>query len=78
MSKRLHYTLREVLAAVFVDEHSDCNLDVVDSLSNSSRQVCKTGWQDSVEMTDSFQTLFAAQNSVVTPQIFLSSSFIDS
>ena len=74
MSKRLCYTFREVLAEVFVD----CDLDVADSLSDSSRQVCKTGWQDSVEMTDSFQTLFAAQNTVVTPQIFLSSSFIDS
>ena len=70
-------TSSKVLAEIFVED-SDFDLDVADSLSDSSRQVCKTGWQDSVEMTDSFQTLFAAQNTVVTPQIFLSSSFIDS
>ena len=42
----------------------------------SSEQVCKTGWQDNVEITDSFQALFNAENTVlVKPQIFLSSSF---
>ena len=63
---------------MFLDENCDFHEDAADFSSNSSEQVCGTGWQDRVEMTDSFQTLFAAQNSVVTPQIFLSSSFIDS
>ena len=55
MSKRWCYTLREVLAEVFVDEGSDFDPDVADSLSISREQVCTTGRLDSVEM--SFQTL---------------------
>ena len=51
MSKRRRYTLREVLAEVFVDENSDFDPDVAASLSYSSEQVCKTGRQNSVEIT---------------------------
>ena len=75
MSKRQCYTLREVLAEVFVDEDNDFDPDIADSLSYSSKQVCKTSQQDNVEMRNIFQTLFDAENTVVTPQIFLSSSF---
>ena len=53
MSKYRHYTLREVLAEVFVDEDNDFNPNAGDSLSNSREQVRKTGLQDSFEMTDS-------------------------
>ena len=75
MSKHQCYTLREVSAEVFVDEDNDFDLDIADSLSYSSEQVCKTGQQDNVEMRDIFQTLFDAENIVVTPHKFLSSSF---
>ena len=73
MSKHQSYTLREVSAEVFVDKDSDFDPDVADSLSNSREQVSKTSQQDSVEMT--VFRLFSAKNTVVTPQIFLSSSF---
>ena len=33
-SKCKHYTLREVSAQVFIDEHSDFDLDISDSLPN--------------------------------------------
>ena len=46
MNKAWHYTLREVLADVFVDKDSDFDLDVTDSLFNkllhSSKHVCET------------------------------------
>ena len=42
---------------MFLDENCDFHEDAADFSSNSSEQVCGTGWQDSVEMTDSFQTL---------------------
>ena len=58
MSKRQCYTLREILAEVFVDEDSDFDLDVADSLSYSSEQVCEASRQDSMDITDSFHTLF--------------------
>ena len=70
MSKCQCYTLREILAEVFVNEDNDFDPNL-----HSSEQVCETGQQDSVEMRDIFQTLFDAENTVVTPQIFLSSSF---
>ena len=54
MSKHRCYTLREVLAEVFVDEKSDFDPDIADSLSYSSEQVCETGQQDSLEITESF------------------------
>ena len=73
MSKRWNYTLREVSAEVFVDKDSDFDPDVADSLPNSREQVCKTNQQDNVEMT--VFRVFSAENTVVTPQIFLSSSF---
>ena len=59
---------------MFVDEDSDFDLDVADSLSNSSEQVCKTGRQDSVEM----RQFSDSENTVVTPKIFISSSFMES
>ena len=67
------------LAEVFVDKDSDSDVDVADSLSNLSEQVCRTGRQDTVEMTDNsdFQILFDAENTAVIPEIFLSSSFND-
>ena len=55
MSERRCYTLRKVLAEVFVDEESDFDSVVAVPLSNSREQVCKTGQQDRMEM--SFQTL---------------------
>ena len=58
MSKRRRYTLREVLAEVFVDENSDFDPDVAASLSYSSEQVCEASRQDSMDITDSFHTLF--------------------
>ena len=54
---------------MFADENSDFDLDIVDSLSYSSKQLCKTGQQDSLEINDSFQTLFEAEDTVVIPQI---------
>lgn len=51
ISKCPRYTLREGLAEMFLDENN------ADSSSNSSEQVCGTGQQDSMEITDSFQTL---------------------
>ena len=36
---------------VFLDENSDFDPDVADSLSYTCEQVSKTGWQDSVEIT---------------------------
>ena len=45
-------------------------------LPYSCEHMCETGWQDSVEITH-FQTLFNAENTVVTSQIFLSSSVIN-
>ena len=51
MNKHQRYTHSEVLAQVFVDENNDFDTDVADSLSYSSEQVCKTGRQDSVEIT---------------------------
>jgi len=59
----------EVSAEAFIDENSDSDPDVSDSLSYSSKQICKTNQQDSAEMTvfrqcrnDSFQTPFDAEN----------------
>ena len=66
------YTLREVLARAFVDKDSDFDYDFAVSLGNSRKQVCETGWQDSVNM--SLQTLFDAENTVATPQLFLCST----
>ena len=57
------------LADVFADKNSDFDLDIVDSLSYSNEQLCKTGWQDSLEIKYSFQTLSEAKDTVVTPQI---------
>ena len=51
MSKHWCYTLRKVLAEVFVDEESDLDPGVAVSLSNLGGQVCKTRQEDSVEMT---------------------------
>ena len=53
-----------------VDEDRDSDPDVADSWSNLSEQVY--GWQDGVETT--VFTLFDAEKTVVTPQVFLSSS----
>ena len=56
-----------VLHKVYFDEYS--NFDP-----------CKTSWQDSVKIADSFHTHFDAFttfDTVVTPQMFLSSSFND-
>ena len=36
---------------MFLDENSDFDPDVADSLSYTCEQVSKTGWQDSVEIT---------------------------
>ena len=38
------------------------DLDIVDSLSNSSEQASETGQQDNVKIADSFQTHFDASN----------------
>lgn len=54
---------------MFADKNSDFDLDIVDSLSYSNEQLCKTGWQDSLETKDSFLTPFEAKDTVVTPQI---------
>ena len=43
---------------MFVDKDSDFDPDVADCLSNSTKQVCKTNQQDSVQMTDSFHSLW--------------------
>ena len=43
-----------VLAELFVDDNSNLDLDVADSLSYSNEQVCETGWHCSVEMTETF------------------------
>ena len=51
MSKHWCYTLRKVLAEVFVDEESDLDPGVAVSFSNLGGQVCKTRQEDSVEMT---------------------------
>ena len=51
MSERQCYTLKEVLAEVFLDDNSDFDLDVADSLSYKSEQVCEPGQQDSVKIT---------------------------
>ena len=69
MSKRRRYTLMEVLEDVFVDENSDSDPDVADSLSYSSQQVRETGRQDSLEIPDSSQTPFGAEDTIVTPPI---------
>ena len=51
-------------------QNSDFDPAVADSLSSySSKQVCKTSLQDSLQITDSFQTLFDAEDIVVTLQI---------
>ena len=59
---------------MFVDKNSDFDLDVADPLLffklYSTKHVCKTSWQDSVEI-NSFQTLFKAENMVAAPQISL-------
>ena len=65
MSERQCYTPKEVLTEVFVDKNSDFDLDVADSLSYLIEQVCEAGQQDSVKI--SFQTLFNAENTIVTP-----------
>ena len=62
------YTIK-VSGEVFVDKNSDLDPDVAGPLSYSSEQVCKTGRQDGVETTGSFQTLFDAETTVVTFQI---------
>ena len=41
MSKRRRYTLREVLAEVFVDENSNFDPDVADSLSYTASKCVK-------------------------------------
>ena len=69
------YTRREVLVRVFADKDSDFHSDFAVSLWNSRKQVCETGWQDSVNM--SLQTLFDAENTVATPQLFLCSTYTD-
>ena len=51
---------------MFVDENSDFDLDVADSLSYSSEQVCKTSQKDNAEIT--VFRLFNAENTL-TPQI---------
>ena len=75
MSKQQCYTLREVLAELFVDDNSNFYLDVADSSSYSNEQVCETGWHCSVEMTETFFRLFDVENTVVTLQILIFSSF---
>ena len=57
MSKCRRYTLMEILAEVSVDEDSDFDLVVADSLSYSREQVCEASRQDSMDITDSFHTL---------------------
>ena len=54
MSKCCCYTLRNILAEMFVDKNSDFDLDVADYLLYSSKHMCETSWQDSVELMDSF------------------------
>ena len=61
MSKRWCYTLRKVLAEVFVDEDSDLDPGVAVSLSNLGEQVGKTGQKDSVEMTVSDSLMLKIQ-----------------
>ena len=61
MSKRQCYTLRKVLAEVFVDEDSDLDPGVAVSLSNLGEQVGKTGQKDSVEMTVSDSLMLKIQ-----------------
>ena len=51
MSKCRRYTLTEILAEVSVDEDSDFDLVVADSLSYSSEQVCEASQQDSMDIT---------------------------
>ena len=60
---------------MFVDEDSVFDLDVADSSSNSREQVCKTSQQDSVEMA--VFRLFDAENTVVTPHLFIFSPLTD-
>ena len=57
ISKCPRYILREGLAEMFLDENNDLHEEDADSSPNSSEQVCGTGQQDSMEITDSFQTL---------------------
>ena len=62
MSKRRRYKFKEVLGEVFVDDYSNFDPDIVDTLSNSSEQVTKTGQQGRVKIADSFHTHFDASN----------------
>ena len=61
MSKHWCYTLRRVLAEVFVDEASDLDPGVAVSLSNLGEQVGKTGQTGSVEMTVSDSLMLKIQ-----------------
>ena len=63
MSKRRRYKFKEVLGEVFVDDYSNFDPDIVDTLSNSSEQVTKTGQHGRVKIADSFRTHFDASNS---------------
>ena len=76
MIKCRRYTIK-VSLEVFVDKNSDSDPDVAGPLSYSSEQVCKTGRQDGVETTDSFQTLFDGENNSSNTSDILSSSFTD-
>ena len=55
--------LKVVLDEVFIDEFSNFDPDIADSLSNSIKRVSKTSRQDSVKISDSFHTHFDASNS---------------
>ena len=71
MIKCRRYTIK-VLAEVFVDKNIDFDPDVADSLSYSSKQVCKTGRQDCVEITGSFQILIDAETALQISVVRLS------
>ena len=81
MSKCRCCTFKEVLDEELVDEGSNFDPDIADSLSDSSKQVSEIGWQNSVKIAEFSHSLRCFKSTtfdtVVTPQMFLSSSFTD-
>ena len=51
MNKRGRYKFTEFLDEVFVNERSNFDPDITDSLSNLSEQVSETGRQESVNVS---------------------------